>query len=190
MLSTVRVTKKSFAALVFVGVSLAMVPSYARHGGYGGAAEQSYDPNGAIAGGTEQCMGNGQVLGDMDQEVLQIRATQPSGYKTRAYITGTVDQVFSDQTGHRHFSLKVGPNADDHIEVIYNQSFGAMPQAQIGDSAAACGDFIVATQSNGGYPPSPDGALIHWVHKSTGGHESGFVILNGVLYGNGNGTGN
>lgn len=132
------------------------------------------------------CMSHGQVLPLMNTQALQWKTTQRSGYHSRVLISGTVDQVFPDQTGHHHFSVKIGPNPNDHIEVIFNEGFGSMPDVRVGDSAEACGDYIVATSSNGGYPPSPDGALVHWVHKSPNPsqHDDGFVILNGTMYGN------
>jgi hypothetical protein len=137
------------------------------------------------------CRDHGKVLADMDAQALQWKTTESSGFQARALLTGTVDEVFPDHTGHRHFSIKIGPGTEDRVEVIYNESFGAMPLPQTGTSVQACGDFIVATSQNGGYPPSPDGALIHWVHKSPhASHDDGYVVLDGVAYGNGNGKGN
>ena len=136
-------------------------------------------------GGSDTCMDHGNTLSVDNEQALQWKAQQQSGFQSRVLISGTVDEVFPDETGHRHFSLKIGPNPEDHIEVIYNESFGAMPLPVQGDPAEACGDYIVATQSNGGYTPSPDGALVHWVHRSpNGNHDSGFVVLNGTVYGN------
>lgn len=143
------------------------------------APNQPTSPSGQLS-----CMDHGKTLDVNNDQALQWRDHQSSGFHARALISGTVDEVFSDQTGHRHFSVKIGPNPNDHIEVIYKESFGQMPMPVVGDNAEACGDYIVATQSNGGYPPSPDGALVHWVHKSPNGrHDSGFVILNGKVYG-------
>jgi hypothetical protein len=132
-----------------------------------------------------QCLDHGNPLSVMNDTVLQWKTSTQNDFRSRAWISGTVDEVFHDQTGHRHFSLKIGPGADDHIEIIYNQSFGAMPEPSQGDPAQACGDYITSFAQSGGYAPSPDGALIHWVHKSTepAKHDSGFVILNGTVYG-------
>ena len=176
---------------VFLGLLLSFGVQASHHGGNGSPGQdpgQSTPADGSI----QPCMNQGQVLPVMNEQALQWRETQASGFKTRALISGTVDEVFPDQTGHRHFSLKVGPNPGDHIEVIYNESFGAMPLPQTGEEAQACGDYIVATQQNGGYAASPDGALVHWVHKNTdhSSHDNGYVVLNGVVYGNENGYGN
>jgi len=130
------------------------------------------------------CMDHGQALEVNNDQALQWRDQKPSGFHARGFISGTVDEVFPDHSGHRHFSLKIGPNAEDHIEIVYQQEFGYMPLPSVGDSAEACGDYIVATRSNGRYPPSPDGALVHWVHRSDNDrHDDGFVVLNGTVYG-------
>ena len=151
--------------------------------GYNRAKSPIQNP--PTSSGQVNCMDNGKVLNEMNDQVLQWKATQASGFQTRALISGTVDEVFPDHSGHKHFSIKVGTHNDDHIEIVYNESFGAMPLPQTGDPVEACGDFIVATKQNHGYPPSPDGAIIHWVHKSPhSGHDDGFVILKGALYGN------
>ena len=151
------------------------------------AQAYTHSGNGGGQGGasTTTCMDHGSALAVDNEQALQWRANQTSGFQSRILISGVVDEVFPDHSGHRHFSVKIGPNADDHIEVIYNVSFGSMPLPVVGQSAEACGDYIVATQANGGYPASPDGALVHWVHRSpNGGHDNGFVVLNGVTYGN------
>ena len=181
-LSLHTATRMSLVASCVLTLNLTSVVSFAKGGGYNSQPPQT---SGANQEATPACKSNGQDLPVMNEQVLQWRASQPSGYRTRALISGTVDSVFPDATGHRHFSLKVGAGPTDHIEVIYNEAFGAMPQPQVGDTASACGDFIVATGTNNGYPPSPDGALIHWVHASnSASHDSGYVVLDGNLYGN------
>ncbi|MGZ3773665.1 MAG: DUF3465 domain-containing protein [Pseudobdellovibrionaceae bacterium] len=130
----------------------------------------------------ETCLDHGKTLDIMNDQVLQWKASTSSGFLARARIQGVVDQVFPDHTGHRHFSLKIGPMNSDHIEVIYNLKFGQLPTPKIGDIGEACGDYITSISQNGGYPPSPDGAIIHWVHRSPNGHDQGYVILNGSKY--------
>ncbi len=137
---------------------------------------------------TEQCMNHGQPMAMNNQQVLQWKVSEPNGFLSRGYVQGTVDADFADLTGHHHFSIRIGPGPNDRVEVIYQLNFGMMPEPTIGSQVIACGDFINSFSQSGGYPPSPDGAIIHWVHKNPSGpHDSGFVILNGVLYGNGNG---
>lgn len=130
----------------------------------------------------ETCFDHGNALEINNAEVIQWKSSTPNAFLARARIEGTVDQVFPDHSGHRHFSLKIGPQLSDHIEVIYNLSFGHLPTPAIGDTAEACGDYITSIAKTGSYPPSPDGAIIHWVHRSPSGHDPGYVILNGIKY--------
>lgn len=130
----------------------------------------------------ETCLNHGKPLDVINDQVIKWKTTTSNAFLARARIEGTVDKVFPDHSGHRHFSLKIGPGDNDHIEVIYNLNFGALPVPVIGDTAEACGDYITSVAQTGGYPPSPDGAIIHWVHRSPSGHEPGYVILNGVKY--------
>jgi hypothetical protein len=130
----------------------------------------------------ETCLAHGNPLNVINDQVLNWKATTANAFLARARIQGTVDQLFPDHSGHRHFSLKIGPQASDHVEVIYNLSFGKLPTPKIGDSAEACGDYITSIAQTGSYPASPDGGIIHWVHRSPHGHEPGYVILNGIKY--------
>ena len=130
----------------------------------------------------ETCLDHGKALPVINEQVIKWKSSTANAFLARARIKGTIDQLFPDHSGHRHFSLKIGPNPTDHIEVIYNLSFGNMPVPSIGMTSEACGDYITSIAQTGSYPPSPDGGIIHWVHKSTHGHESGYVILNGIKY--------
>ncbi len=130
----------------------------------------------------ETCMDHGKPLDVINEQIIKWKSSTANAFLARARIQGTVDQVFPDHSGHRHFSLKIGPNPTDHIEVIYNLSFGSLPVPSIGMPAEACGDYITSIAQTGSYPPSPDGGIIHWVHRSPHGHEAGYVILNGTKY--------
>ena len=130
----------------------------------------------------ETCLDHGKSLEVINDQVIVWKSSTANAFLARARIEGTVDQVFPDHSGHRHFSLKIGPKATDHIEVIYNLSFGNLPTPTIGMTAEACGDYITSIAQTGSYPPSPDGGIIHWVHRSPHGHEAGYVILNGIKY--------
>jgi hypothetical protein len=130
----------------------------------------------------ETCLNHGQALDIINTQVLNWKTSTANAFMARARIEGTVDQVFPDHSGHRHFSLKIGPALNDHIEVIYNLSFGNLPVPAIGATVEACGDYITSIAQTGAYPPSPDGGIIHWVHRSPHGHEAGYVILNGVKF--------
>jgi hypothetical protein len=130
----------------------------------------------------ETCLDHGRSLEVINDQVLNWKVSTRNAFRARARIEGVVDQVFPDHSGHRHFSLKIGPNENDHVEVIYNLSFGNLPNPSLGDHASACGDYITSIARTGHYPPSPDGAIIHWVHHSPNGHEPGYVIINGIKY--------
>ncbi len=124
-----------------------------------------------------------------DGQVLKYKVSTPNQYLTRAHIKGIVSHLFADHSGHNHFEVKIGSGPNDTIEVVYNQSFGALPALSLGMTVEACGDYITANRPTSNYPPSPDGAILHWVHKTTGGHLGGFVAINNVLYGEGSGNG-
>jgi hypothetical protein len=82
--------------------------------------------------------------------------------------------------------IQIGPRpVQDTIEVIYSQDFGQLPTIQPGMQVHACGDFIKATQPNNGFPASPAGAIVHWVHVNSrgGGHENGYLMIDNVMYG-------
>ena len=180
--------------VLFVTLALSFAANARHHGGQGdgnGGSNNTYVPPSSSnpSASSEQCNDNGQPMSFNNDQVLQWKTSEPNGYHARGYVQGTVDEVFSDMTGHHHFSVQIGSQSSDHIEVIYQLNFGDMPEPQVGEQVIACGDFINSFAQNGGYQPSPDGAIIHWVHRSPSpNHDDGFVILNGQLYGNGNGN--
>ena len=124
-------------------------------------------------------------IGVNNGQVLNWKQTTQNEYRSRGHIQGTLVKIFPDVTGHHHFSVQIGSQPTDLIEVIYNEDFGGVPPVQEGSQIEACGDYITATQDSGGYPPSPDGAILHWVHMSPdlARHPSGFLIIDGVLCG-------
>ncbi|MGZ3697557.1 MAG: hypothetical protein ACXWPM_09985 [Bdellovibrionota bacterium] len=120
-----------------------------------------------------------------NSQVLHWKRTTPNQYHDRAHVQGPVVQDYDDRNGHTHFEIKIGNGPDDTIEVIYNTEFGAMPHPAQGTMVEACGDYITSNAQSGPNPASPDGAIVHWVHQSPTpqNHPSGFVMLNGSLYG-------
>jgi hypothetical protein len=137
------------------------------------------------------CQDHGSDLSIDNARVVQLKQTAPLGKTIRAHVSGTVTRVFPDKsnsqgTSHTHFEIKIGEGDKDVLEVVYSEDFGDMPVAPIGAQVEACGDFINAYGKNNGYPPSPSGAIIHWVHRSNSAkHDSGFVVLDQVVYGYG-----
>lgn len=135
---------------------------------------------------TPLCMAKGQPLPINNEQVLNWKFNSKNTYKNRGNVEGIIGKVYKDKTGHRHFQVIIGENPRDTIEIIYNQSFGKIPSAALtaGAHVQACGDYITAKSSNGKYRPSPDGAIIHWVHRSPASyHDHGFVVIDDVLYG-------
>ena len=131
------------------------------------------------------CLSGNKTLIVNNQEVLNWEATSKNQYKNRGHIKGTLVRDLPDQSGHHHYEVRIGDKPQDLIEVIYNISFGKVADTTPGDSFEACGDYITANAPVDGYPASPDGAILHWVHLSqnTKSHASGYIMINGVVYG-------
>ncbi len=130
------------------------------------------------------CMAAGQVLPVNNELVLQWKTTTQDQFHSRGHVLGHLLQAFPDHSGHHHLEVQIGAGPTDTIEVIYNEGFGTVPAMKAGDVVEACGDYITAKTQAGPYPPSPDGAILHWVHMApSGSHESGFFVVNGVVCG-------
>src|SRR5262249_43733733 len=128
----------------------------------------------------------GRHLSIDNERALQLKASSPLGKSIRALVSGYVTRVFPDRNGHAHFEIQMTEDPRSNLEVVYSLSFGDMPEPSVGSQVIACGDFINSYAPNNGYPPSPSGALIHWVHRSTSPkHDSGYVVLDNVVYGDG-----
>ncbi len=134
---------------------------------------------------TPSCLANGRELLVNNEAVIQWKHSTKNQYRNRAHIQGKVVRFFPDHTGHHHYEVQIGGNQNDLIEVIYNEEFGAVPKASIGATFEACGDYITSNATKGHLPASPDGAIVHWVHKSTNlaSHDSGYIIVDGILCG-------
>jgi hypothetical protein len=130
------------------------------------------------------CQANAGVLAVNNAEVIQWKQTTQNQFHSRAHVLGTLTKVFADHSGHHHMEVKIGNGAGDDVEVIYNEAFGAMPALAPGMTVEACGDYITSNAPSGQYPASPDGAIVHWVHKSNNAnHPSGYVVIDGVVCG-------
>ena len=131
------------------------------------------------------CLDNSkQSMAYNNSTVVYWQKTTKDQYKDRALINGTVLTVYPSKTGHTHFAM--GLAGGGAIEVIYNDEFGRLPALRSGMPVIACGDYI--TVGKGARLPSPQPAIIHWVHYNPGDrdggiHPSGFLIINGTPYG-------
>jgi hypothetical protein len=88
-------------------------------------------------------------------------------------IRGPVTKLEPDYSGptgpHEYFLVSV----DGHsVEIAYNLSLAPRVPVTVGD----------VVQVHGEFNPDPGRPNIDYVHKSTGGHESGWVILAGHKY--------
>jgi hypothetical protein len=128
---------------------------------------------------------DGKPLAENNRQILHWERTTQNQYRDRGHVVGDIVEIYPDKNGHEHFAIQIGPNDSDRIEVIYNQDFGYVPETQIGMQVEACGDYITSTEQAGPYPPSPDGAIIHWVHRAPNErrHPSGFLMIDGQVYG-------
>lgn len=130
------------------------------------------------------------IRGDNNDEVLRWKETSKNQYKDRALIKGVLVGITLDRKSH--LQLEVNLSGDEnsrdvrnHIEIIYNKSFGEVGQVTAGMPVVACGDYITSNEQSGPYKPSPMGAILHWVHKSNtpDRHAHGFLSINGKLFG-------
>ena len=143
-----------------------------------------------LAKATPTCLDpSGKEVPLNNQKVLGWKESTANQFLARARISGVVQDIYPDRNGHYHFQAKIGPNAKDTIELIYNISFGEIRRIVPGLNVEACGDYITSNAPTQNYQPSPDGAIVHWIHRSPNPnrHPSGFLILNGTLYGQGAG---
>lgn len=130
------------------------------------------------------CMDHGQVLNVDNNQVLQWKHTSANEFHARGHVLGKITNMFPDQTGHNHFEITLDATTPDTIEIVYDFKFGALPTLHMGDKIEACGDYITSNAPFQHYPASPDGAMLHWVHRTdTPRHDGGFVIVNDTLFG-------
>jgi hypothetical protein len=132
-----------------------------------------------------QCVGSPQTN---NEQVLRWKESTQSGYTARAFVVGVLVGILTDQGSHLHLEVDLSNKStarSEHLEFVYNKEFGEVPPLRIGMEIKACGDYITSTQRNGGYPPSPVGAIIHWIHMSPKPerHPSGFLVIDGKLTG-------
>jgi hypothetical protein len=143
----------------------------------------------ALAGPLPACNGGNTLapvrpISVSNAQVLRWKLTTPNQFLARALVEGRISRIFPDATGHSHFAIQLDQNPADILEVIYSQDFGALPPLRVGSVVIACGDYITSTARVGSLPPSPAGAIIHWIHKSDSqSHADGFLMIDNVLYG-------
>ena len=122
-----------------------------------------------------------RILPINNDKIILWKQTTPNLFLARGHAIGVIGAIYPMKNGHNHFQLLLAGGGT--IEVIYNTEFGALPPLNSGMNAEICGDYITSSQDTAEYPASPDGAILHWVHKSTKVHLSGYVIIDGKLFG-------
>ncbi len=164
--------------LAILALTLALAPAAFAGGG------SSY------TGELPECLDNrGQPLQFNNAQVLEWKKSTPNLWRDRGFIRGTIANVNVVNNTHLHLEVYIGsdgsePGRDSEIEVIYNQDFGEAPwHPRIGATVIACGDYITSTEA-ARYPASPDGAILHWVHRSNNSHHpNGFFMIDDQMYG-------
>jgi len=143
----------------------------------------------ALAGSIPVCNGGKTLspvlpIGLSNAQVLRWKITTRNQFLARALVEGRVVRVLPNATNHAHFLIQIGRAATDLLEVVYSEDFGALPTPRLGAIVIACGDYITSTATVGPLPPSPAGAIIHWIHASDNqDHANGYLILDNVEYG-------
>lgn len=132
------------------------------------------------------CSAYGRPLPVNNEQILRWKKSTNNQFKERGHVLGRVTKVYPSRPNHDHFQIAFSDEPGATLEVVYNSAFGALPELKNGDVIQACGDYITSTAQSGPYPASPDGAIIHWVHRNprNSGHEHGFVVVNDKVYGN------
>lgn len=143
-------------------------------------------------GANPDCLdGDRRAMSPNNEQVIRWKETSRNQYKDRAYVTGKFIKTFQLRKSHFHFGIELDARRTNNnpesnqIEIIYNRSFGDIPEPKAGDKVEICGDYITANAQAGRYQPSPLGAIIHWVHlsRTPNTHSHGFVMINGEQYG-------
>ena len=133
------------------------------------------------------CDNRGSILPIDNQNALNMEKTTANQFTTQAHVEGTVTAIYPNHSGHQHFAIQLGSDSSQGIEVVYDMAFGNLPALQVGQTVEACGEFINSFAATSQYPPSPMGAIIHWVHindsTKPGAHPSGFLVIDGQLCG-------
>lgn len=135
---------------------------------------------------TPPCLASGKNLPVINEQVHLWKTSTSNQYVARAHIHGVLSEIYPEKNGHAHFQIEFDGGVRDTLEVVYSLDFGKLPSLAVGMEIEACGDYITSNAPTTQYPPSPDGAIIHWIHKNPRGrgHESGYLTVDGRVYGN------
>lgn len=140
--------------------------------------------NAAATDAVPLCKAAGKNIPVNNSQVIQWKSTTQNQFLGRGHVQGRLTGVYPDRNNHAHFQIELSPA--ETLEVVFSYDFGKLPKLALGMDVEACGDYITSNAPTSQYPASPDGAIIHWIHKNpkNGGHESGYLVLDGSVYGN------
>jgi hypothetical protein len=133
-----------------------------------------------------ECISDGKAISINNETVLNWKKSTPNQFHGRGRVEGAINAVYPDRNGHNHVQIVIGKGQTDTIEVVYNEDFGRLPKLAVGMQAEACGDYITSNAATDRYQASPDGAIVHWVHKNpnrSSGHPNGYLMLDGFVFG-------
>lgn len=128
------------------------------------------------------CMAGKSAIAIDNDQVINWKRTTRNQFHARGHVEGVLRQEYADHSGHDHMQIVIegAGGASETLEIVYNSKFGRLPAMKVGSVIEACGDYITSNQPTRRYPASPDGAIIHWVHKSKNrNHESGYLVIDG-----------
>ncbi len=130
--------------------------------------------------------GQGNELAISNEYVIGLKSSTPNGYLSRARVKGPISRTYPSTPGHIRFGIMLSDTVG--LEVVYNNGFGKLPPLTPGTIVEACGDYITSNK-DAQYPASPEGAIIHWVHRTNGAHPGGYLIIGGQVCGQSSGKG-
>ncbi|MDX2113529.1 MAG: hypothetical protein SFW63_07355 [Alphaproteobacteria bacterium] len=121
----------------------------------------------------------------------------------RALIRGVITKIVHRKrparfpgTYHTVIDVRLGTLPDDVIRLYYNLNHGALPKLRIGTMLTACGEYIKypdyfrdqtqryhynQTETKKFRSNMP---IMHYLHRSQNLWRSGFLMIDGVVYGN------
>jgi hypothetical protein len=133
-----------------------------------------------------QCVdAGGKPMAVDNAQVVKWKTGTRNAWRSRAYVSGKVVRDFGDRNDHAHFEIQIGEGPHATLEVVFNKSFGRLPEIRKDQVVSACGVYITSIAQTGPYPPSESGAIIHWVHHNPSGRgeRDGFITIDGVPFG-------
>ena len=141
------------------------------------------------------CLDRGNDLPINNDQIAEWKSSTQNQFLARGHVSGAISRIFPDHSNHNHFEIQMDTPTGDTLEIVFSKCDGTLPALRTGMRVEACGDYITSMSHSGSNPVSPDGAILHWVHKSLpvdlcghnygdgGDHDSGYLAIDGQVYG-------